>query len=212
MHERNLEHSLEQQARALLRHKSGSADAIFLTRALRVFEALLRDLSKDALSSAAAAPSDAEAVFRAMLGARKALLDPVRERDPLALARIRGQQARAALLSEEGGTLSASNVAELLGISRQAVNKRRQGGRLLALPLGRHGFAYPAWQFSGGDLIPGLVDVLGELAGHDPWMQARFFLNPNERLGGSPPLAELRRGRVEPVREAARAHGEHGAA
>lgn len=206
------EQSLEKQAQALLRHKSGSVDAIFLMRALRVFEALLRDLSRDALSSAAAARSDAEVVLQAMLAARKAFLEPVQDEDPLALARIRGQQARATLLGEEGGTLSAPQVAELLGISRQAVNKRRQAGQLLALPLGRHGFAYPAWQFSGQEVLPGFVAVLGQLARHDPWMQARFFLSPDKRLDESRPLDLLRQGRVEAVSQAARAYGEHGAA
>lgn len=206
------EPSLEQQARALLRHKSGSVDAIFLMRALRVFEALLKDLSREALSSAAAAPSDVDVVLQAMLAARKALLEPVQEKDPLALARLRGQQARSAFLSEEGGTLSATEVAELVGISRQAINKRRQAGQLLALPIGRHGFAYPVWQFAGSDVLPGFVTVLGHLAGHDPWMQARFFLSPDPRLDDSRPLDGLRQGRVEAVSEAARAYGEHGAA
>ena len=43
-------------------------------------------------------------------------------------------------------------------------------------------------------------------------MQARFFLSPNQRLGESRPLDELRLGRVEAVSDAASAYGEHGAA
>ena len=144
------EPSLEQQARKLLRHPPGSIDALFLTRVLRVFETLARDLPKEALSAAAAAPSDFEAVLQAILAGRGRWVDFDREKNPLALARLRGQQARQAFLSSEGGILSAAQVAELLNISRQAVNKRRQTGQLLALPVGRRRFAYPAWQLAAG--------------------------------------------------------------
>jgi hypothetical protein len=204
--------SLEQQAQKLLRHPAGSIDALFLTRALRAFEDLTRELPQDALSAAAAAPSDLEVVLRAMIAAGEQLTRIERKRDPLALARLRGQQARLALLSAEGGTLSAGQVADLLGVSRQAVNKRRQAGRLLALPLGRHGFAYPAWQFTGDDVLAGLATILEKLADHDPWMQARFFLSASKRLDEGRPLDELRRGNVATVIAAAAAYGEHGAA
>lgn len=203
--------SLQQQAEQLLRHKRGSVDAVFLTRALRAFEALVRDLSRDALSAAASAPSDFEVVIQAILAARQ-LMDPGAEQEPLAVARLRGQQARVALLNSEGGALSASEVAELLGISRQAVNKRRQAGQLLALPLGRHGYAYPVWQFSGGDVLPGIPATLDMLVDHDPWMLARFFLSANKRLDDTRPLDALRRGEVDAVLRAAAAYGEHGAA
>lgn len=204
--------SLEQQARQLLRHSPGSVDAVFLTRALRLFETLTRDLSKEALSAAASAPSDFEAVLRAMLASGPRLAELDREEDPLVVARLRGRQASLALVSSEGGTLSTAQVAELLDISRQAVNKRRQAGRLLALPLGSRGFAYPAWQFAGGDVLPGFVAVLEKLADHDPWMQARFFLMANKRLGDARPLEALRKGNVEAVTAAATVYGEHGAA
>lgn len=206
------EPSLEQQARKLLRHPPGSIDALFLTRVLRVFETLARDLPKEALSAAATAPSDFEAVLQAILAGRGRWVDFDREKNPLALARLRGQQARLALLSSEGGILSAAQVAELLNISRQAVNKRRQTGQLLALPVGRRRFAYPAWQLAAGETLPGLEAVLERLADHDPWMQGRFFLMANQRLGDRRPLDELRQGNVEAVIAAAAVYGEHGAA
>lgn len=203
--------NLQQQTQKLLKHRSGSIDAVFLTRVLRAFEDLLGELSKDALSSAASAPSDFEVVMRALLAVpfKPHVSDPT---DPLVRARLRGQQARLNLLNSEGGTLSVGQVAELLGITRQAVNKRRQTGRLLALSLGGRGFAYPTWQFSEGAVLPGLTAVLEELADHDPWMQARFFLSPNLRLEGSRPLDEIRRGKVEGVLTAAKDYGEQGAA
>lgn len=206
------EPSLEQQARQLLRHPPGSVDAVFLNRVLRAFEALTRELSKEALSAAAAAPSDFEAVLRAILASGPKLAKLDRRQDPLTVARLRGRQASLALMSSEGGTLSTAQVAEFLAISRQAVNKRRQAGRLLALPVGSRGFAYPAWQFADGDVLPGFVTVLEKLADHDPWMQARFFLLANKCLGDARPLDALREGDVETVTAAAEVYGEHGAA
>jgi hypothetical protein len=132
--------------------------------------------------------------------------------DPLAPARVRGLQERARLLSVEGGTWDADRVAEHLRLSRQAVNRRRQQGTLLAIHAGRHGFLYPAWQFTREGTIKGLELVLPVLREHDAWMQQIFMVNANERLGGETPVDALRGGRIQEVARAARAYGEHGAA
>ena len=133
--------------------------------------------------------------------------------DPLALARFRGIIALRELLHAEGGTLPVGGVAELLGISRQAVDKRRKARQLLAVEVPRRGLRYPAWQFADtGTALPGLPEVLRALHGHDPLAQARFFLAGNDRLDGERPLDRLRAGEVDPVVDAAHAFGEHGAA
>jgi hypothetical protein len=131
--------------------------------------------------------------------------------DPLARARLRGELAMRELLTGDGGALPASEVANVLGISRQAVDKRRKAGQLLAVTLPRRGLQYPAWQFGErGGTPAGLVEVLGALRMHDPWSQARFFVSGNDRLGGDRPLDRLRAGQaLEPVLQAARAYGEH---
>jgi len=108
--------------------------------------------------------------------------------------------------------LKGEKVAEVLGISRQAVDKRRRQGRLIGLTQGRRGYAYPVWQFEGGKTLANLEKVLDRLQDHDPWMQLAFFLNTNARLNGSSPLDLLRSGIVEPVLEAAASYGEQGAA
>jgi hypothetical protein len=133
--------------------------------------------------------------------------------DPLAKARLRGVLAMRELLSAGGGAYSASEVAELLAISRQAVDKRRKSGQLLAVELPKRGLLYPAWQFSDtGGTLPGFVDVLRVLGSHDPWAQARFFASGNHRLKGKRPIDLLRAGAVDPVLAAAGAFGVHGAA
>jgi hypothetical protein len=119
---------------------------------------------------------------------------------------------RQKLLEAEGGSISADEVAKLLSISRQAVDKRRRSGRLIGVTRGRHGYAYPIWQFDETGTISGLEDVLSKLHQHDPWMQMIFMLSPNSRLQGRSPLAVLREKNIDAVLTAASAYGEHGAA
>ena len=118
------------------------------------------------------------------------------------------------LLEEQGEPLAAGDVAALLGISLEEVDERRSGGCLLALSVAGGRFLYPPWQFAKQKLLPGFREVLEDLRTHNPHplAQLRFFLSHNHRLGGETPLTKLRQGRVEEVREAARAYGEHGAA
>ncbi len=137
-------------------------------------------------------------------------MNVMRRDDPLAPARVRGQEARFKLLDENGGSLTAAEVAGLLGITRQAVDNRRKAGRLIGLTLGRRGFAYPAWQFDRGRVLPGLEEVLRELHHLDPWMQTAFIVSGNRALDDQSPLTLLRRGKMAAVLAAARVYGEQG--
>ena len=58
----------------------------------------MRDLSKDEVSAATAAPSDFEVVLSAMIAARRFLARAEARRDPLELARLRGAPSALALL------------------------------------------------------------------------------------------------------------------
>lgn len=185
------------------------AQAAFLTRVLRATARLSRALGPSALSRAAGAPSDYAALLYALQ--EPATVAALNADDPLAGARLRGLAARANILAAEGGTLPVGEVAALLGLTRQGVDRRRRAGKLLALNTGRHGYAYPAWQFSEGGVLPGLEGALRALQVQNPWVRAAFFLSGNVRLAGSSPLAELRRGHSEDVVLAAAAYGEHGA-
>jgi hypothetical protein len=151
-------------------------------------------------------PKDAPERPISLLEAFQATGEPYRE------ALKRGREARKELLAAEGGVLSGAEVAEILGLSRQAVDKRRRAGRLLGLSTGRRGIAYPAWQFTEGGVLPGWEDVLADLTDHDPWMQLIFMLTPDMWLDEKVPLTELRRGNLARVQVAARMLGEHGAA
>lgn len=132
--------------------------------------------------------------------------------DPLASAKLRGLVVKQQLLEAEGGCLSSTQAASLLGITRQGVDKRRRCGQLIGLPTGKNRFAYPAWQFITGETLPGLETVLQNLQVRDPWMQTAFMLNGNLRLNGMSPLEALRQGKLEEVVLAAQTYGEQGAA
>jgi hypothetical protein len=183
---------------------------VFVTRAVNAVADLAERNGERSLEAATAASSDWEVLLRALSSPE--VLEPGSVSDPLAGARLRGIHARRQLLQAEGGTIPASEVAGILGISRQAVDKRRQAGTLLGISVGGHGYRYPAWQFEQSGILNGLERVLKVLAQHDDWMKLAFFVSSNDRLGGESPLKNLRRGGLQPVLDAAESYGEHGAA
>lgn len=206
-----------------LRHKTGSRplrqaisslekthNPAFVSRALQAVVDLERELPDESIEEATSAPND----YLVLLSAMKApsVITQLAGKDPLASAKLRGVEAQQNLLKAGKGVLSAEDTAQLLGISRQAVDKRRRQGQLLGLTQGRRGYAYPAWQFDKGRTIASLERVLEVLQSHDAWMQLAFFLNPNDRLGGASPVDALRAGDVARVISAAQAYGEQGAA
>jgi hypothetical protein len=128
--------------------------------------------------------------------------------DPLTGARLRGLQVKQNLLTDDGQPLNSAAVAEILGISRQAVDKRRKSGKLLAVSLGKRGYFYPVFQFGNGELLTGLEEILEVLAKFDPWTQLMFLKTGDLRLGNRTPLECLIDGEVFAVIEAANCYGE----
>ncbi len=155
------------------------------------------------------APAEEDVLVAAAM--QPTVVERVRSSSPLLPALLRGAQAKRQLLEAEGGTLSATEVARLLRRSRQAVDKQRRTGRLLALRAGPS-WRYPAWQFVDGQPLPGLPEVLAALREVSPWTAAAFLLSRNARLGGRRPVDLLRRGELDAVVRAAQAYGVHGAA
>lgn len=201
----NFEAALEQ-----VRNAGDSAGReAFVARVLYALARVAETVDEDALTRAAGAPSDFDALLQALENPTAlSALD-----SPLAAARLRGLRYRRHLITAEGGVISAAQVAELLGVSRQAVDKRRRAGRLLAISTGRRGFAYPAWQFdTKHGVLPGVELIFATLDEHDPWMRLSFMLNPQSGLGERTPLQTLRDGDLAAVERAAQHFGEHGAA
>jgi len=147
----------------------------------------------------------ARVAFEYSLGARAS------RQNKLALALVRGLEARQRLAEAEGGSLSSGEVARLLGISKTAVLKRLEAGRLLAWREERPRAArFPCWQFNRrGQTLAGLEKVLKVLSrGNrlDAWGKILFFLQTKTSLGEKRPLDLLREGRLEDARLAAAAY------
>lgn len=100
-----------------------------------------------------------------------------------------GAKVKQELLRSCNGLMSAAGVAQLLSVTQQNVNKRRRAKKLLAIPLG-NGFGYPALQFEGRRVVPGLSEIL-ELLADRPWETLAFLVTPLEELAERTPLAVL---------------------
>jgi len=171
-------------------------------------ERLVESVPPSALEKAAEASNGIEALITALSEVPPA--GDTRSEN-LTAAKLRGVLARNRLLEARGGTVGSSEVGEILGITRQAVHQRCKAGKLLGLETGRHGLAYPLWQFDESGLVPGLEETLKTLDDASPWMKARFLLSRNVRLEDQAPIDVLQEGRTAEVLEAAAAYGEHGA-
>jgi hypothetical protein len=135
-----------------------------------------------------------------------------RSRRELAQARVlaRGVLARRQLEQAEGGSLSSEEVAQRLGITRQAVDVRRQKGQLVAWRVADR-WRFPRWQFGENGLpLRGLVECLDRAGLDHQWAAMVFFLSPAESLGGARPLDLLRAGRTEEALAYAERYHRHG--
>jgi hypothetical protein len=198
----NLEKATEQ---VLKIGKQKEINTVFLTRALNAITHLVEHSS---LVNASAAPSDYEVLLRILELPES--LELLQRDDPLAMARLRGLKTKQELLEANHGCIKVEEVAKILNISRQAVDKRRRANKLIGISRGKHSYVYPIWQFKEQSVIQGLESVLKHLQDYDPWMQIAFMLEPNLRLEQKTPLEELNAGQLENVLLAARVFGEHG--
>ncbi|MBI6630928.1 helix-turn-helix domain-containing protein [Pontibaca salina] len=136
----------------------------------RVRNAILRmadEASEEILIAALASGSDIGAL--ALVISNPSLEDPALEIDPLAPARARALQHRKEIAEKAGALLSTGEAADILGISRQAVDKRRKAASILAVRVGK-GWKYPKLQFRNGQPLPRLRDVLRAYHGVEGWV------------------------------------------
>jgi nucleoid DNA-binding protein len=130
---------------------------------------------------------------------------------PRALALLRGKEISEKDLKESGGSFTLQHVETLLGISRQAIDRKVQDDALLAIP-GPHGRRrYPAVQFTNDGTVPGLQNVLKSLPSANGWFRLNFLVTPDSHLAGRRPIDVLKEGNIESVLTAAKALGVQGA-
>ena len=104
--------------------------------------------------------------------------------------------------------LTTSQVAQLLGTTRQTPHDRVESGTLLAV-MDRGALRFPMWQFDPdgeGGVVRGLQDVIRALD-VSPMAKVSWLTCPNPMLDGATPLALLKSGEVERVVRLARAVG-----
>src|SRR5260370_3158942 len=154
----------------------------FYTRILRAVKDLEADLTNTSIEEATAAPTDNLVMLEALSSA--SWVSELTAQDPIVASKLRGFELRQEMLKKAEGVLSSGKVAELLKLSRQAVDKRRAANQLLALTQGRRGYSYPSFQFEDGKTLDGLEEVLRRLSALDPSMELRFLTSPQKQLGG----------------------------
>jgi hypothetical protein len=100
-----------------------------------------------------------------------------------------------ALDAEIGPFYDTAGVEALLGgVSKQAVEARRRARTILALKTADGRWAYPTFQFTGGDVDPELVPAIQAFRDAPPWSAALWFVTPNPDLDDATPLTWARDG------------------
>jgi hypothetical protein len=168
----------------------------FLRRSVKMLERVSSSASSEALKSALSSPTDVGGVASllsdlAPLGVDLSAVDPFME------AMARGAAIKQELLVSGGGSLTSGQVAKALGITRQAVDKRRNRRALLAVPNGSGEYVYPVCQFTSDGVIPGLEEVLRAFQVRSPWTQLSVLLASAPALGGKTILEVLKSGLIE---------------
>lgn len=174
-----------------------SVQAAFLRRALSALERIASTVPTKTLTEALAAPTDVGSLAQ-LLSRSEVVGSAVTDLDPLAPSLARNVAHRQTLLTLAGGAMSADEAGRILGITRQAVDKRRRAGALLAVREGSD-WRYPACQFDNGEVVVGIPDIVRGLGSTSPWVTLDFLLAPDTVLAGRTPLEALRAGERDPV-------------
>jgi hypothetical protein len=182
----------------------------FLNRSVKMLERMSYAASLEALKAALASPTDMGGVALllsdlAPLGVDLSAVDPFVE------AMARASAVKRELLTGAGGALTSSQAASVLGITRQAVDKRRSRRALLAVPSGSGEYLYPACQFTTDGVICGLEDVLQAFQIRSPWTQLSALMAPAPALAGQTILEALKSGHTEKAIALAASFGEQAA-
>jgi hypothetical protein len=180
-----------------------------LTRLARVLGEAVVQAPTSMLAVTASATTDLSAATAFLAKMIPAL---AMEQDyPLASALLRGAHVKEELIQASGGAASAEEVAQLLGITRQAVDKRRRAGTLLAVESPSGDWRYPRAQFQqDGKPIAHLERVLRAFTVADPWMQLDALTAIDPALGNRSAFDALKAGEVDTVIRIVQAFGEHG--
>jgi hypothetical protein len=175
-----------------------------------MLERVTSSASTEALKSDLSSPTDIGGVASLLSDLAPQGVD-LSTADPFIEAMARGAGIKRDLLASAGGGLTSSQVATALGITRQAVEKRRGRRGLLAIPSGSGDYLYPACQFTQNGVIPGLEDVLRAFRILSPWTQLSALVARSPALSGSTILEALKSGEIERATAIAASFGDQAA-
>jgi len=182
----------------------------FLKRSVKMLERVSSSASSEVLKSALSSPTDVGGVATLLSDVAPLGFD-LSAADPFVEAMALGAVIKRELLTSSGGGLTSSQVSSALGITRQAVDKRRIRHALLAVPNGSGEYLYPACQFTSAGVIPGLEEVLRAFQIRSPWTQLSVLLAPAPALGDKTILEALKSGAIERAIAIAASFGEQAA-
>lgn len=146
---------------------------------LRAVDTLPDDVVADAL--AAASPLESAAL---VLGS--AASPDLGRATSWTRALLRGARLKEQVVRAAGGLLRTGEVADLLGISPQAVQQRRARRTLLALPTPQGNWGYPALQFNGDGVRAGVQAVIAVNPEIDPWERLSILTEMADGTDGEP--------------------------
>jgi hypothetical protein len=182
----------------------------FLKRSVKMLERVSSAASPETLKTALSSPTDLGGVASLLSDLAPLGLD-LSSVDPFVEALARGVTVKQRLLESAGGGLTSSQVASALGITRQAVDKRRSRRALLAVPTGSGEYLYPACQFTADGVIPGIAEVLQAFQMQNPWTQLSVLLAPTPTLRGKTVLEALKDGEIKEAVSIVASFGEQAA-
>jgi hypothetical protein len=175
-----------------------------------MLERISSTASSEALKAALASPTDMGGVASLLSDLAPLGID-LSAVDPFVEAMARAAAIKQELLTSAGGALTSSQVAGVLGITRQAVDKRRTRRALLAVPNGSGEYLYPACQFTADGVISGLEALLHAFQMQSPWSQLSVLMAPAPALGGQTIVEALKSGHAEKAIALAASFGEQAA-
>lgn len=118
---------------------------------------------------------------------------------PQARAASRDRVASDRAVAEEearASSLMTGEVAGLLGRQEASIRRSKANGDLYALPVsGGRASRFPAWQFGGQQVVPGLREILPAFPRYfHPLSIQRFMTTPHEELDEQTPVQWLLEG------------------
>jgi hypothetical protein len=166
--------------------------AAFQRRSLDALNRIATEAPTESLAQALVASTGVGTLAR-ILSDGEAIGQAVQTLDPLAPLIARNAEHRLELIERCGGTLTAEQAGDLIGISRQAIDKRRRTNALIGLRQGGD-WHYPRHQFDEHrhEVVAGLPRLLQAMPAANPWVLLDFLTAPDQTLGDRAPLEVLR--------------------